>query len=275
MGACKTCGQKAGFLKSECSSCKQIRTDKEKRDRIKQQQQYERAKQKKIERFNIVQGWITVLMEFTSDHLLDEKEEQILNDYKVKHNIEDHEISSINKNALTIFEVYIELRDYIKNKTLPKFDRRDYMGMNFMKSEAPFLCLPLPYYEETKVRISKGRSDGYSIRIMKGVWARQNFHNPAVHVEELVMKDVGEVVLTNKHIYFKGQDKSFRHRLDKLVEITPYTNGIQIMKDTASAKPQFFGIAEGASLGKGESPEHFAEICNIFCHIAATLSGNM
>ena len=33
MGACKTCGQKAGLFRSECSTCKTSRIEQEERDK--------------------------------------------------------------------------------------------------------------------------------------------------------------------------------------------------------------------------------------------------
>lgn len=276
MALCKTCGQKAGLFRSECSSCKTSRIEKEEKERETQRLLAKQIKAEQDARRNIIQGWVDLLMDYTSDHFLDKSEEQNLLDYKTKNNILDSDIEEVNKNATTFFDIYIELRDFLQNNKLPEYDKSEYAGFNFQKSEAPFFRINLPFFEERKVTIRKGRSDGYSIRVMKGVWLRQNFHNPAVQSNELVFQDVGDVVLTNKHIYFKGNNKTFRHRLDKLVEITPYRNGIQIMKDTMSAKPQFFGFdGNVASLGSSENPDHFNQMCQVFCHVAATLCGNL
>lgn len=276
MATCKTCGEKAGWFRHECSSCKIIRQENEAKEKEEQRLLYEKIKAEKQARQNIIENWIADLINYTSNHILDIDEERVLLDYKKKHNISDSELTETNKNSLVMFDLYIELREYLNNKTLPYYNKSDYTGFNFMKSEAPFLSLQLPFYEEKRVTIRKARSDGYSIRIMKGLWFRQNFHNPALQSEEMILQDIGRVVLTNRHIYFKGGKKSFRHRLDKLNEITPYKNGFQIMKETMTAKPQFFGmLGNGINLGKEENPEHFKQICSIFCHIAATLAGNI
>ena len=52
--------------------------------------------------------------------------------------------------------------------------------------------------------------------------------------------DSGVLGVTTKHIYFKGDEKSFRVRLEKIVSFEPYQDGLGIMRDTARAKPETF-----------------------------------
>ena len=59
--------------------------------------------------------------------------------------------------------------------------------------------------------------------------------------ENLETVDSGTVVLTNKHIYFEGEDKErFRVRLDKLVSVEPLADGLQLQRDGARARPETF-----------------------------------
>ena len=53
-------------------------------------------------------------------------------------------------------------------------------------------------------------------------------------------RDSGLLGITTKHLYFKGSQKSFRVRLEKIVSLEPYRNGIEIMRDTARAKLEVF-----------------------------------
>ena len=46
--------------------------------------------------------------------------------------------------------------------------------------------------------------------------------------------------LTTKHIYFAGSRKRFRVRYDKIVAFEPYSDGLGIMRDAQTAKPQTF-----------------------------------
>ncbi len=55
----------------------------------------------------------------------------------------------------------------------------------------------------------------------------------------------GIMAVTNKHIYFTSSQKTFRVRLDKIVSFMPYSDGVGIQRDAASAKPQFFITGDG------------------------------
>ena len=59
--------------------------------------------------------------------------------------------------------------------------------------------------------------------------------------------DTGMLGITTKHLYFRGSQKSFRVRLEKIVSFDPYADGVGIMRDTARAKPEVFRMGAGAS----------------------------
>ena len=49
----------------------------------------------------------------------------------------------------------------------------------------------------------------------------------------------------NTDEYFSGGGKSFRIRHDKIVSIQPYSDGVGIHRDAATAKPQVFATGDG------------------------------
>ena len=51
--------------------------------------------------------------------------------------------------------------------------------------------------------------------------------------------------VTSKHIYFHGARKRFRVRYDRIVSFEPYRDGIGIMRDAQTAKPQTFQTGDG------------------------------
>lgn len=51
--------------------------------------------------------------------------------------------------------------------------------------------------------------------------------------------------LTTKHIYFAGPKKRFRVRYDRIVSFEPYQDGIGIMREAQTAKPQSFITGDG------------------------------
>ena len=57
---------------------------------------------------------------------------------------------------------------------------------------------------------------------------------------EVVHIDTGVMALTTRHIYFHGSLKSFRIPFSKIVSFSPHSDGIEINRDVANAKPQIF-----------------------------------
>ncbi|MBE0069320.1 hypothetical protein F3K46_09925 [Thermoanaerobacterium thermosaccharolyticum] len=56
---------------------------------------------------------------------------------------------------------------------------------------------------------------------------------------------MGILAVTTKHIYFYGPIRSFRAPYTKIVSFAPYSDGIGIQRDAASAKPQIFLTGDG------------------------------
>ena len=67
----------------------------------------------------------------------------------------------------------------------------------------------------------------------------------AVERIERVHIDTGWVILTSKNIYFAGSQKSLRLPYKKIVSFEPYSDGMGIMRDAATAKTQVFVTGDG------------------------------
>ena len=63
--------------------------------------------------------------------------------------------------------------------------------------------------------------------------------------EEQGKEDTGLFGITNKHVYFSGNETGFRIKLDKIVSTQPYDDGIGILKDGVRAKPLIFKTGDG------------------------------
>ena len=72
-----------------------------------------------------------------------------------------------------------------------------------------------------------------------------SFRNRPIEWEETVHADIGMLGLTTKHLYFAGARKKFRVRYDKIVSFEPYSDGLGIMRDAQTAKPQTFRTGDG------------------------------
>lgn len=73
-----------------------------------------------------------------------------------------------------------------------------------------------------------GGSRGVSFRIVKGVNYRIGGHKGHYEVDkENVEVSSGKLIITNKRIIFSGDKKSFSTGLDKIIDISLFTNGLR------------------------------------------------
>ena len=118
---------------------------------------------------------------------------------------------------------------------------------NLMKSERlVWLFADVDYIETKTMRERRGSSHGVSIRVAKGLYYRPGtFRSRVRELQENVHLDTGLLGVTTKHLYFHGPRKRFRMRLDKIVSFEPYADGLGVMRDTQTAKPQMFSVGDG------------------------------
>jgi hypothetical protein len=121
------------------------------------------------------------------------------------------------------------------------------LRFSFQKSEKiVWVFEEVDYLEDKTRRQYVGRSRGVSVRVMKGVYYHiGGFKGHAIDRTERVHVDTGLVAVTTKQIYFAGAKKAFRIPYAKIVSFEPFTNGLGIMRDGVSAKPQIFVTHDG------------------------------
>ncbi len=119
--------------------------------------------------------------------------------------------------------------------------------INFQKGEKVVWAFRDCRYLEDKVkRHYTGRSQGVSVRVMKGVYYRVGaFKGHPVDTTERTHVDTGLVVLTDRNIYFAGSRKSLRLPYSKIVSFEPFSDGVGVIRDAATAKPQIFVTNDG------------------------------
>jgi len=197
---------------------------------------------------------------FLLTRLLDQKVEQFLDDGVLTQNEESflgHFIQQFNIEQETYIDSF-----KIKHKIVKASILRDLYDGNPMKSRIkldgslPFKFLNkeylvyldnyVDYYEKRIKTTYEGGSDGVSIKLMKGVYYRKSsFRGKPVKTLKTVPVGNGTLALTNKHLYFSSTNKNFRVRLDRVVTVTPYEDGIGIQKDGVSSKPMIFSNIDG------------------------------
>ena len=193
----------------------------------------------------LIKSWESAVEDFLSDGILDKEEESRLIGFKEHFFLSQDDL---NKNGTLIKVTQAAIIRDILNGVIPervKFDGN--LPINFQKDEKIVWIFHNSKYLEDKTRRQYvGRSQGVSVRIAKGVYYRtSSFKGHAVEHTERVHLDTGLVVITNKNIYFAGSQKSLRLPYGKIVSFEPYGDGIGVMRDTATAKPQIFATGDG------------------------------
>jgi hypothetical protein len=192
-----------------------------------------------------IQGWKTAVHSSLEDDLLSSEEETNLVTLRNALALDQTELDTDGTYS-SVVKAGV-LRD-VMNGILPDRIKLDGdLPINFQKSEKLIWAFSSADYLEDKIRRSYvGTSHGVSMRIAKGVYYRTgSFRGHPVERTERVHLDSGVVAITNKHIYFSGPRKSLRVPYLKIVSFQPFTDGVGIVRDAASAKPQFFITGDG------------------------------
>ena len=196
----------------------------------------------------LVEGWNTAVRILLENRLPTREEEDCFYNYLDYFSVDpskglDAGWSLIQGSALRdVLEGNLPDTSYYKN--LPFYND---LPFNFQKSESLVWAFPqVPYYERRTKRIRQGMSHGVSIRVMKGLYySPRIFQSETIEKNETKLIDVGVVAVTDKHIYFSGQEKSFRVPYVKIVSFDGYSEGFSIVRDAASARPQIFETGDG------------------------------
>lgn len=90
-------------------------------------------------------------------------------------------------------------------------------------------------------RETVGRSRGISMRICRGVYYRTGgFRGHPVETTYMHRIGTGSACITDKHLYFHCPQKALKIPFSKIISIEPYSNGLGLQQQGASAKPIFF-----------------------------------
>ncbi|MFX0142010.1 MAG: hypothetical protein ACFFDN_50705 [Candidatus Hodarchaeota archaeon] len=263
MGNCQYCGKPTGFLKKKHPECERLHKNgwKSMLETAKKSvmsgegfnsllpQLENLARKSYISKGKIrevlIQGWSNAVTDFLDDGVLSEEEEKYLTEFQEHFNLSQSELDS--NGSLTKTVKAAILRDVLNGEIPEKINIKNSLPFNLQKTEKMiWLFNNVEYYEEKTRRHYEGGHQGFSIRVAKGLYYRAGaFKGYPVEKTEIVPIDIGLMGITNKHIYFTGDRKSFRVKYDKIVSFTPYDDGIGIQRDAASAKPQIFKTNDG------------------------------
>lgn len=193
----------------------------------------------------LVQGWEAAVAKALDDGILSKDEESQLVHLLTQLSLSQNDVNS--NGAYTKVAQAAVLRDLMEGKLPDRVTVQGSLPFNFQKSEQlVWLFKEVNYFEQKTRREYVGGYQGASIRVAKGLYFRVGgFRGRPVESSENVHVDTGLLGITNKHVYFAGPMKSFRIPYDKIVSMTPYSDGVGIQRDAASAKPQSFVMGDG------------------------------
>lgn len=191
---------------------------------------------------SLVDGWIQAVDRALEDGILSEAENQRLNVALNKFALPEAELHRHG----TYFRVVKAsvLRQVLEGKPPSNVTLDDSYPVNLQRGEKPVWSFTnVRYLEDVVRRQTVGGSQGVSLRIMSGVYYRVGmFKGESVSSTERRHLDTGTLLLTTRHLYFVGASKTMRIPYAKVVAFTPYSDAVGLMRDAASAKPQFFQL---------------------------------
>lgn len=266
MGTCIYCGKPAGFLRSKHRECEEKRKQGlVEMARLARNAALGEGSEGSFEKLPVrlaeiakdsfispeeiraayIVGWGQAVSHFLEDGNLDPQEERQLTLFANHFGLTQTELDKTG--GYTQFLKGIVLRELMEGKIPSRFRPVGVLPFNFQKNESLIWVFKnVDYYEERTYRQYVGGTRGMSFRIAKGVYYRTgSFRGHPVETTEKVHLGTGTLAVTTKHLYFHGSRKAFRVRFDKIVSFTPFSDGVAIQRDAATAKPQFFITGDG------------------------------
>ncbi len=151
------------------------------------------------------------------------------------------------RGSLTKFLKASVINDLIIGAPKTRITVDDNLPLRLDKGEVLLWVFPdIKLYEYVKMRNVVGGSTGVSIKLMKGLyWRVGGFKANPQSWEEVKHTDTGLVVITNKGIYFFGENLNYKIPFTKLAAIKPYSDAVEIQRNAATARPQIFYGLDG------------------------------
>jgi len=263
MGTCRFCDCNAGFFRTEHSACQQkyeqgmtqmvtaaanVARTGSGIDTLGQQLSAVAATAAPV-RLNtheaLIRGWEQAVEGILSDNIITATEEAQIMMYAQRFGLSQQELNT--NGAFTKVAYGCALRDILNTGTTSRAVITFQLPFNMLKGESLVWCFrDVPFFEEKTLRTMVGRSQGVSVRVMRGVYYRMGASRGyPVETSKIEHVDTGMLGVTTHHIYFAGPKKSFRIPYQKVVSFSPYSDGISVCRDAANAKPQTFITGEG------------------------------
>jgi hypothetical protein len=110
--------------------------------------------------------------------------------------------------------------------------------INLQKGEECYVIIDSANWHELRSMRQRVGYSGYStsLKVAKGFYLRSGSYNTRSYsTDEMKLIDTGTLYLTNKRIIFTGSKKNSNIRLNKILNITPYIDAVEIDKETGKS----------------------------------------
>lgn len=177
-------------------------------------------------RMNYVGNYVSGII---SDQRLSPAEENELNAIALSLNVK-LSLSTKTQEQLHKLKLYWA----IENLQLPEVDT----DIHLQKSEICHFKMRNVQWLELRVVRTRAHSTSYrySLKIAKGFYLRTSGTATNNYTSEsLKVIDTGTLYLTNKRLIFTGIRKNTTIRLEKLLDVIPYSNGVELYKETGKS----------------------------------------
>ena len=144
-----------------------------------------------------------------------------------------------NSESKKAFELYSNLWQ-IENGSLPVYETDIFL----QKDETCHYQGSVDLYEiRTKTASYKYRGPAVRMKITKSLYYRMGNLKTARETKDVMtLIDSGDLYITNKRILFNGSKANKVIKYSQIVDLTPYTDGVGVIKETG--KPSIFQLSE-------------------------------
>lgn len=264
MGKCIYCGENAGLLRSKHKNCELKYTQgqtayvnaianaiSENRNLDDLEAELARIREISFLGDDIVDKLTTEAFDLAvgkilEDGILSNDEEQMIIRFRDHFNLS---LDTLDKNGSYEKVIMSAILRELTEGRIPEQSIRTSHQLPFLFQNSEVLIWVfnnVDFYEQITVTEFRGRSQGISIKVAKGLYYRTGvFKGKPVKTAKTKYYGRGLLALTSKHIYFASPEKKVKIPFNKLISLEPYEDGIGLQKDGVTAKPQIFKNLDG------------------------------
>jgi hypothetical protein len=269
MATCPLCGKPAGLFRSVHEECQRKKQEAERKkhdgtaallslitrapfssdvdllpERIRQISSESLLGPEEVKAIKL-EGWSAAVKTMIEDHIIQPEQESALSKLATG----SLELTQEDVNGLPAFNDLVKsvvLRELLQRSIPAHYDGTG-IPINLQKGERIIWGFPNCVYLKDKTKtIHVGTSAGISVKVAKGLYFRTgNFQGQSIETSQRNYVDTGWLALTDKNLYFTGPAAALRLPYAKIVSFQRFPDGIGIVRDASSAKPEVFVTSDG------------------------------